>query len=118
MREQPRHLGIVAHQHQISRLAARARVELCRNGVDDPGGGIRRLEAAYRGKGRERIATAPERFCSLLGAEFSAVPDERRFHTARRRFLRQEVDFDAAACGKRPRRVDVWSNGIAVMNEV
>ena len=76
------------------------------------------MEAAYRGKGRERIATTPERFGGLLGAEFSAVPDERRLHTARRRFLRQEVDFDAAACGKRPRRVDVWSNGIAVMNEV
>jgi hypothetical protein len=30
--------------------------------------------------------------------------------------LSLEVDFDAAACRKRPRRVDVWSYGIAVMN--
>ena len=46
------------------------------------------------------------------------MPDERRLHATRRRLLRQAVDFHAAAWGKRPRRVDVWSYRIAVVDEV
>ena len=76
------------------------------------------MKAARGGEGGERIAAPPERFGGLFRAEFSAVPDDGGLHAARRRLLCQEIDLDAAACGKRPRRVDVWSYGIAVMNKI
>src|SRR5437879_1497416 len=46
------------------------------------------------------------------------MPDNRGLHVPRRRLLREEVDFDAAACGERPRRIDIWPYGVAVMNQI
>jgi hypothetical protein len=110
MREQLRHVREMADEHDITRFGG--------DRVDDPGGRVRGLEAARGGEGRERIAAPPEGFGGLPGPEFSAMPDDGGFHAARRRLLCQEIDLDAAACGKRPRRVDVWSYRIAVMNEI
>ena len=100
----------MADQHEIFRL--------CRHRINDPGSGIRGLKAAHGREGREWIAVSPEGFGGLLGAEFSAVPDDGGLHTAGRRLPRQEVDFDAAARGERPRRIDIWPYGIAVMNKI
>ena len=119
MREKLRHLRKMADEHDVPPLAALARgTSFCRDGIDDPGRWVGGLKAASGGERRERIAAPPEGFGGLLRAELAAVPDDSRLHTPFRRFLREQIDFDAAARGERPRRIDIWSYGIAVMNKI
>jgi hypothetical protein len=98
------------HHHQVPGFAE--------DGPGHPGGGIFRLQPARRAKCGKGITAAPERFRRLFRAQLAAVPDDGRLHAAFGGPLRQRVDFDAATCREWPRRVDVRSNGVAVVNQI
>src|SRR5712691_1865701 len=100
----------VSHEHDVASFACHR--------LSNPGRGVGWLEASCCGECGKRIAAAPERFGGLPGPELAAVPDDCGLDAPLGGLLSQQIDLDAAASGKRPRRIDIWPNGITVVNQV
>jgi hypothetical protein len=67
------------------------------NSFLDPGGGVRRLQAANGGETGERITGAPEGFCRLARPQLAAVPDFLGSNAAADRFRREDLGLLDAA---------------------
>lgn len=109
-REQSGQVRKVSDEHQIARFVAQA--------IPHDHRRIRRLEIAGRRERAERVAGAPEYLRRLAAAQLSAVPHDIGASAARRGVGRKPFDSGAAASRERPARIDLRSQGVAVMNQV
>ncbi len=105
----------MSNEHDVKRLSDSPREV---HALENPFWRIIRLKTARRRKLRKRVAVPQESFCGLLRAQFPAVPDEGGFRNKVGGCLGKPVDFGAAARRERPRRIDVRSNSVAVVDEV
>ncbi len=85
--------------------------------VDDPVGGISRLETVCRRERCKRVALLPICFGGLARAQLSAMPDDVGLRAMLCRFPRQHVNLGAAPVRERPHRIHVRAYRIAVVNE-
>ena len=76
------------------------------------------LEIPRRTKLGQGVTGAPQRLGGLLRAQLAAVPDNGGPGAASGRLRREPFDVGAAVDRQRPLRVDVRSDGVAVMDEI
>ena len=103
-------MGHVADEHHVAGLASDV--------IAGPLGRVVRLEAVEGGELRERIAGAQKRLAGLAGAQLAAVVDRLRPTEAAGRFYGETGDRLAAGRRQRALRIDVRSDGVAVVYEV
>src|SRR5262245_31365772 len=107
---QSRQMREVTGDGDVARLGAET--------IANPVRRIVRLHVASRGEFRQRIARAPKRLSGLLGAQLSAVPDDRRPGAAGRRLGADTLGLLTAARRQRTARIDVRTDRVAVMDEI
>ncbi len=86
--------------------------------IAHPVGRVIRLQVARGRQFRQRVAGSPERLGRLPGAELTAVPYDRRPGAACGSLGRRIVNRRTADSGQRAPRIDIRTDGVAVMNKI
>ncbi len=86
-------------------------------GVAEPLGRVRGLEAPDGGDRRKRVAHAPEHVGGLAGPVLPAVPDQVRFCAAGRGLPGHEFRLRPAPGRERPHRVNLGGFGLGVVHQ-
>jgi len=109
-RQQTRKMEEVSGDENVARLAAQA--------IANPLGWVFGLKVARRRERCEGVAGAPECLSRLTGPKLAAVPHHSWTRAARRGFGRETNDVSTTLFRKRAPRIDLWSNRVAVVDEI
>ena len=108
-REQPGEMREVTRDQHVARFAAQPVAHPCRWIVG--------LQIARRREFRERVARAPARLGRLACAQFPAVPDDGGLRAAGGGIGGDTQDRCLPPRREWASRVDIWADGVAMMNE-
>lgn len=100
----------VSGQHDVAGFAG--------DRVDDPACRVGGLKTACCGERSEWIAKSPIGLRRLTCAQFAAVPDDFRLHSACGSLESECIHFKASAIRERPHGIHVRADRVAVVNEI